>query len=135
MSCTPDSRPSLVADINLDILPMEMYIKPLLWLGDSKRRVREFPHEARQRIGFEMWEVQQGREPSDWKPMPAVGQGVREVRVHVKGEYRVLYVAKFEETVYVLHVFQKKTQRTSKHDIEVARDRYRALLQERVRMQ
>ena len=59
-----------------------------------------------------MWEVQQGREPSDWKPMQAVGQGVNEVRVHVKGEYRVLYVAKFQETVYVLHVFQKKTQRT-----------------------
>jgi phage-related protein len=114
---------------------MEMYSKPLLWLGDSKRRIRELPHEARQRIGFEMWEVQQGREPSDWKPMQAVGQGVNEVRVHVKGEYRVLYVAKFQETVYVLHVFQKKTRRTSKHDIEVARDRYRALLQERVRMQ
>jgi phage-related protein len=114
---------------------MEMYIKPLLWLGDSKRRIREFPHEARQRIGFEMWEVQQGREPSDWKPMQAVGQGVNEVRVHLKGEYRVLYVARFQETVYVLHVFQKKTQRTSKHDIEIARDRYRTLLQERVRVQ
>jgi phage-related protein len=68
---------------------MEIHIKPLLWLGDSKRCVREFPHEARQRVGFEMWEVQQGHEPSDWKPMQAVGQGVNEVRVHVKGEYRV----------------------------------------------
>jgi phage-related protein len=125
----------LAVNINLDIILMEMYIKPLLWLGDSRRRVREFPHEARQRIGFEMWEVQQGREPSDWKPMPAVGKGVNEVRVHVNGEYRVLYVAKFQETVYVLHVFQKKTQQTSKHDIEVARDRYRELLQERVRLQ
>jgi len=113
---------------------MEMYIKPLRWLGDSKRSIREFPQEARQRAGFELWEVQQGHEPSDWKPMPTVGQGVSEIRVHVKGEYRVLYVAKFEEAVYVLHAFPKKTQRTSKQDVEVASDRYRALLQERVRM-
>jgi phage-related protein len=115
-------------------MPMEMYIKPLRWLGDSKRRIREFPQEARQRAGFELWEVQQGHEPSDWKPMPTVGQGVNEIRVHAKGEYRVLYVAKFEEAVYVLHAFPKKTQRTSKQDVEVASDRYRALLQVRVRM-
>lgn len=108
-----------------------MLIKSLRWLGDSRRRISEFSEEARQRAGFELWEVQQGNEPSDWKPMSAVGPGVKEIRIHVEGEYRVLYVAKFEEAVYVLHVFQKKTQRTSKPDIETASDRYRALLQQR----
>ncbi len=110
-----------------------MLIKTLRWLGDSKRRIREFPGEARQRAGFELWEVQQGNEPSDWKPMPSVGQGVNEIRVHTEGEHRVLYVAKFEEAVYILHAFAKKTQRTPKQDLEIAGDRYRALVRERVR--
>jgi phage-related protein len=108
-----------------------MLTKPLRWLGDSRRRICEFSEEARQRAGFELWDVQQGIEPSDWKPMPTVGPGVNEIRVHIEGEYRVLYVAKLEEAVYVLHAFQKKTQRTPKPDIEIASARYRALLQER----
>ena len=74
-----------------------------------------------------------GNAPSDWKPMPSVGQGVNEIRVHAKGEYRVLYVAKFDEAVYVLHAFPKKTQRTPKQDLEIAGNRYRALVQERAR--
>ncbi len=61
---------------------------------------------------YEVYLVQQGQEPSDWKPMPAVGPGVREIRIHSEGEYRVFYVASFAEGVYVLHSFQKKTQRT-----------------------
>jgi phage-related protein len=109
----------------------EARIKPLQWLGDSRRRVREFAATARQRVGFELWEVQQGHEPSDWKPMPMVGEGVKEIRVHADGEHRVLYVAKFEEAVYVLHGFAKKTRRTSKHDIELAAGRFRTLVQER----
>lgn len=112
---------------------MERYIKPVRWLGDSKRCVSGFSSNVRQRLGFELWEVQQGNEPSDWKPMPTVGQGVNEIRIHVHGEYRVLYVAKFEEAVYVLHTFKKKTQVTPAPDIDVATDRYRLLLQERVR--
>lgn len=87
---------------------MEMYMKPLRWLADSKRRIREFPQEARQRAGFELWEVQQGHEPSDWKPMPTVGQGVNEIGVDVKGEYRVLYVAKFEKPCTCFTPFRRK---------------------------
>ena len=89
-------------------------------LGDSRRRISDFPEEARQRAGFELWEVQQGNEPSDWKPMPTVGPGVKEIRVRVGNEYRVMYVAKFEEAVYVLHAFEKKTQRTPKQDLDLA---------------
>lgn len=108
-----------------------MLLESLRWPGDSRRRICEFPDEARQRAGFELWEVQQGNEPSDWKPMASVGPGVKEIRIHSEGEYRVLYVAKFEEAIYVLHVFQKKAQRTPKPDIETASTRYQALLQQR----
>lgn len=89
-------------------------IKPLYWLGDSVEQVRAFAPEARERIGFELWEVQRGNEPTDWKPVSTVGPGVNEIRVHARGEFRVLYVAKFAHAVYVLHAFAKKTRETSK---------------------
>jgi phage-related protein len=108
-----------------------MVSKPLHWLGDSRRRICDFPEQARQRAGFELWEIQLGNEPSDWKPMAPVGPGVKEIRVHSEGEFRVLYVAKFEEAVYVLHAFQKRSLRTPRPDIEIACARYRALLQQR----
>jgi phage-related protein len=82
---------------------------------------------ARQRAGFELWEVQQGREPCDWKPMPSIGSGANELRVHAGGERRVIYVAKFDEAVYVLHAFAKKTRRTPQREIELARSRFREL--------
>ncbi len=70
--------------------------------------------------------VQVGREPSDWKPMAIIGPGANEIRVRdVSGAYRVVYVAKFADAVYVLHVFNKKTQQTSALDLELARQRYR----------
>jgi phage-related protein len=109
--------------------------KPLRWLGDSRRRLCGFPDEARRRAGFELWEVQQGNEPTDWKPMPSVGPGVNEIRVHAKGEHRIMYVAKFDEAVYVLHAFEKKAQRTPQHDIELAGARFRGLVEERRREQ
>jgi phage-related protein len=105
--------------------------KPLAWLGDSRDRVREFSPDARLITGFELWEVQQGKEPSDWKPMPTVGLGVSEIRIHAKGEYRVLYVAKFAEAVYVLHAFEKKTRQTAKRDIDLAANRFRELVNHR----
>lgn len=108
-----------------------MNIKPVTWLGDSRDRVRDFPDEGRRAAGFELWEVQQGKEPSDWKPMPSVGLGVNEIRVRVNGAFRVIYVAKFREAVYVLHAFEKKAQKTPKPDIDIARKRFRMLVQER----
>jgi len=103
----------------------------VIWLDDTLKCVRGFPAEARQRAGFELWEVQQGNDPSDWKPMASVGSGVREIRIHANGEFRVLYVAGFEEAVYVLHAFQKKSKRTPKADINLANARYRGLVNER----
>jgi phage-related protein len=113
------------------IKPSIIPFKPVVWLDDSRKRVREFPEVARQRAGFELWEVQQGNEPSDWKPMPSVGLGVREIRVHADGEFRVLYIAKFDEALYVLHAFKKTSRRTPKLDIDLAESRYRALVNER----
>ena len=106
-------------------------MKPITWLGDSLEQVRAFPDDARREAGFELSEVQKGLGPSDWKPMTGVGAGVREIRVHTENEYRVMYVAKFVEAVYVLHAFGKKTQQTSKKDIELASQRYRELVNER----
>lgn len=110
-----------------------MNIKLVTWLGDSRDRVSDFPEETRAVAGFELWEVQQGKEPSDWKPMPSVGIGVNEIRVRVGGAYRLIYVARFSEAVYVLHAFQKKASKTSKPDIDLARRRFRELVQERKR--
>lgn len=110
-----------------------MNIKPVAWLGDSREQVSGFPDQARRVAGFELWEVQQGAEPSDWKPMPTVGLGVNEIRVRAGGAFRLIYVAKFSEAVYVLHAMEKKSRKTGKADIDLARKRFRDLVQERKR--
>ncbi|MEK6641913.1 MAG: type II toxin-antitoxin system RelE/ParE family toxin [Nitrospirota bacterium] len=102
-------------------------MKRLEFAGSSLDDLREFPAEARRVAGFELGFVQRGLDPSDWKPMKEVGAGVREIRIHVLEEWRVLYVAKFAEAIYVLHAFQKKTQKTKREDIELARTRYRQI--------
>jgi phage-related protein len=107
--------------------------KPLFWLGSSLDEVRAFPAQARRSAGFQLRRVQQGLQPNDWKWMPAVGTGVQEIRVHAGTEHRVFYVARFAEGVYVLHAFEKRTRKTTKRNIEQARNRYRELLKTRRR--
>jgi len=102
-------------------------IKLLKFVGSSLDDLRNFPDEARRVAGFELRAVQNGLEPSDWKPMPAIGPGVNEIRIHVLGEWRVIYVAKFHDAVYVLHAFHKKTRKTSRRDIDLARQRFRQI--------
>jgi phage-related protein len=97
--------------------------KPLHWLGSSLDDIRAFPKEARRAAGHQLDLVQHSLEPSDWKPMPTVGAGVYEIRVHARTEYRVFYIAKFAEGVYVLHAFEKRTQQTRQADIVLARKR------------
>jgi phage-related protein len=99
-------------------------MKSLNFVGSSLDDLRNFPDEARRAAGFELRAVQNGLDPSDWKPIQVIGPGVREIRIHIFGEWRVIYVAKLREAVYVLHAFQKKTQKTSRHDIDLARRRY-----------
>jgi len=105
--------------------------KPLVWLGSSLADVRALPDEARQETGFQLRRVQKGLSPSDWKPMTTVGPGVVEIRIHTTEEYRVFYVAKFTEAVYVLHAFNKQTPKTPQRDIELAQRRYSELLRAR----
>src|SRR5688572_30957837 len=108
-----------------------MIEKPVVWLGDSRETTRAFPENVRQVAGFQLWRVQRGLEPNDWKPMPSVGVGVREIRIHTDIEHRVLCVAKFAEAVYVLHAFEKRTRRTPQKDLDLARQRFRSLINQR----
>ena len=101
----------------------EMVVKTVLWVGRSQEDVRRFPRDVRQRAGYELYQVQRGLDPSDWKPMATVGPGVREIRIHTGLEHRVIYIANFNEGVYVLHAFEKKSRQTAKADIDMARSR------------
>lgn len=110
---------------------IKVQFKAMRWLGDSLDAVKEFSEEARREAGHQLGRVQEGDAPSDWKPMETVGAGVREIRIRVEKAYRVLYVAKFAEAIYVIHAFEKKTQKTSKADLALASNRYRQLANER----
>ena len=106
--------------------------KEIRWVGSSYDDLLAFPKTPRKEAGFQLGKVQAGLEPTDWKPFDEVGAGTREIRIaDAKGIFRVMYVAKFEEAVYVLHCFQKKTQATSKQDKDIAATRYRAVVNAR----
>ena len=108
------------------------HAKELRWVGSSYDDLLKFPREVRRTAGFELGKVQAGLDPEDWKPFGVVGAGAREIRIRdASGIYRVIYVAKFEEAVYVLHCFQKKTQATSTRDKDVAEARYRSVVNAR----
>ena len=101
-------------------------MKPVTFLGDSLARLRDFPADARAEAGFQLSEVQRGKDPDDWKPMKEVGPGVQEIRVReASGAFRVIYLATLPDRVLVLHAFQKKTQQTPRKDIELAARRLR----------
>jgi phage-related protein len=105
--------------------------KPLQWVGSALSDLRQFPDDARRRAGFELHVVQQGLNPSDWKPMPSIGPGVAEIRIHTGTQHRIFYVARFEEAVYVLHAFEKKTQKTARQDLDLGRARLADVLNSR----
>lgn len=105
--------------------------KPIAFQGSALDDLRAFPLQARREAGYQLDNVQNGLEPDDWKPMGTVGQGVKEIRIRDEaGAFRVIYVAKFADAVYVLHCFQKKTEKTSRVDLELASKRYRDLKKE-----
>lgn len=106
-------------------------MKDIVFVDNALARLRAFTSVARREAGYQLDRVQQGLEPADWKPMRTVGPGVYEIRIHAQGEYRVLYVTKFVEAVYVLHAFQKKTQKTAQRDIDLAKQRYQAVISAR----
>ena len=103
--------------------------RQIRWVGTAYVDLLAFPKDARKEAGFQLGKLQAGLEPADWKPFEEVGAGTREIRIReASGIYRVMYVAKFEEAIYVLHCFQKKTQVTSKQDKVIAATRYRAVV-------
>lgn len=111
-------------------------MKPVHFVGSSREDLREFPDDARETAGHQLFKVQQGKEPDDWKPLPTIGAGVNEIRVwEESGTYRVLYLAKFAEAVYVLHVFEKRSQKIPKGDSQLAKGRYVDLLKWRKEQQ
>jgi phage-related protein len=105
-----------------------MVEKRLFWLGSSLDDLRTFPADARRLAGFQLRRIQQGLDPNDWKPVSVVIQGFRKIRIHTELEHRILYVAEFAEGVYVLHAFEKRTRKVSRHDLDLARERLSGLL-------
>ena len=103
-------------------------MKAVVWMGRSKEDLIAFPEEARREAGYQLECVQRGLEPKNWKPMGLIGVGVKEIRVlDASGAYRVIYLATRPEGVYVLHCFQKKTQKTGRQDLALAQTRFKAL--------
>jgi len=106
-------------------------VKPIEFVGNSLDDLREFPIGARRECGYQLDRVQHGFDPSDWKPMATVGSGVREIRVREQGgAFRVIYVAKLADRVYVLHCFHKRTQQTAKADLDLTGKRYQQVVAE-----
>lgn len=109
--------------------------KPVVWLASSLEDLRAFPEDARRIAGFQLRRVQEHLEPTDCKWMPSIGAGVQEIRVHTGVEHRVFFVARFAEAVYVLHAFEKRTGRTAKRDLDLAKKRFGELMASRRREQ
>ena len=105
--------------------------KPIYWCGDSLESLRSCEPNTKAKFGFQLSMVQSGLEPSHWKPMENIASGVREIRLLGKNNYRLIYVAKFEDKIYVLHFFEKKTQKTPKSVIDIVKSRYQRILKER----
>ena len=106
--------------------------KIIRFVGSARDDLKLFPMSARRDAGFQIDKVQSGLDPDDWKPMTSIGPGVREIRVReMDGAFRVIYLAKFEEAIFILHCFRKKTERTSSKDLARASARYKDVLKER----
>jgi phage-related protein len=103
-------------------------VKHAEFLGTALKDLKAFPDDARKDAGFQIDRVQRGRDPSDWKPMPNIGPGVREIRIReASGAFRVIYLANLRDRIVVLHAFQKKSQKTAQTDIDIAASRLRLL--------
>lgn len=103
-------------------------MKAVQFLGDSLKKLKSFPESVRVDAGRELRRVQEGREPRDWKPVSDIGRGVREIRIAERsGAFRIIYVASLGDHIYVLHAFQKKTQKTSTADLNTAKLRYKLI--------
>lgn len=104
-------------------------MKRIIWQGSSRTDLKSFPPIVMDAAGYQLFRVQTGLDPDDWKPMPSIGSGVKEIRIRdATGAFRIIYIATRPQGVYVLHCFQKKSQKTNVHDIQLARERLKAIL-------
>lgn len=103
-------------------------MKDIEFYGRTLEEIRDFPVAAKREAGHQLDRVQRGYDPADWKPMSSIGHGVREIRIQEQGQYRVIYIAKLEDAIHVLHAFQKKTQKTRKQDIATAKHALKQIL-------
>ena len=103
-------------------------MKDIEFCGRTLDEIRGFPADAKREAGHQLDKVQRGYDPTDWKPMPAIGKAVREIRIQEPGQYRVIYIAKLKDAIYVLHAFQKKTKKTRKQDIDAAKHALKQIL-------
>lgn len=132
---TPVSEPRMAVIVRIcNILytdPVDIPPRKVKFRGSSRADLRRFPQDARREAGQQLFRVQLGMDPKNWKPMETVGAGVREIRIRDEsGIYRVMYVAKFAEAIYVLHCFQKKTKKTAPNELALAERRYKELARE-----
>ena len=103
-------------------------MKPVFFCGDSLARIRAFPADVRQDVGFQIYKLQRGELPDDWKPHKTIGKGVKEIRIKAaRGHYRVIFLANLDDAIYVLHTFMKQTRKTRKSDIDLTRKRLKDL--------
>jgi phage-related protein len=97
-------------------------------MGSSREDLREFPETVQDSLGFELYRVQCGLDPKDWKALTTVGAGLKEIRIRDEaGVFRMIYLATRPEGVYLLHCFQRKRQQTSRADLELAKKRFKAI--------
>lgn len=102
--------------------------KSIYWVGTSYQDLLSFPDGAKKDAGYQLHRIQNGLDPEDWKPFQSIGSGVKEIRISDRGNaFRIMYVAKFTEKIYVLHSFQKKSQKTTSQDMKIAKTRYDAI--------
>ena len=106
---------------------MRKDLKPILWFGNSRQVVRGFGKAVKDQLGDELYRLQIGLDPKNWKPMSTIGPGVREIRVSSGGQFRVVYLLRRPEGIVILHAFQKKSQQTGRADIEISRQRLKQL--------
>jgi phage-related protein len=98
------------------------------WLGDSRDVVRGYARDVRVAIGNELRLLQTGEKPVHARPLKTVGRGVWELKIsEAEGQFRVVYVVKRNDRIYVLHAFQKKTQQTPQRDIDLAKARFKEI--------
>ena len=100
----------------------------VVWEGDSREALQAFPQGVRQNFGFELWRLQQGESPSDYRSLPSIGTGVFELRDQdERAWYRVVYISRIHDVIYVLHCFEKKSREMPRKDFEKAKQRLKAV--------